>query len=108
MNGQFRLLYRRLLANCLHGKAAELCLANSGNIKVATTKYVKFHCDVITRSSLQLINTSINIFFSKLRAFLRNKEEGRPVMAKRKLDGPVDESSADQKIRKSDVTVHNL
>ena len=27
---------------------------------------------------------------------------------KRKLDGAVDESSADQKIRKSDMTVHNL
>ena len=29
-------------------------------------------------------------------------------MVKRKLDGVVDESSADRKIRKSDVTVHNL
>ena len=28
------------------------------------------------------------------------------MMAKRKLDGAVDESSADQEIRKSDVTVH--
>ena len=28
-------------------------------------------------------------------------------MAKRKLDGAVDESSADQEIRKSDATVHN-
>ena len=29
-------------------------------------------------------------------------------MAKRKLDGAVDESSADGKIRKRDATVHNL
>ena len=31
---------------------------------------VKFYCDVITRSRLQPINTSIDTFFSKLRAFL--------------------------------------
>ena len=30
------------------------------------------------------------------------------MIVKRKLDGAVDESSADQEIRKSDVTVHNL
>ena len=30
------------------------------------------------------------------------------MMVKRKLDGTVDESSADQEIRKSDVIVHNL
>ena len=29
-------------------------------------------------------------------------------MVKRKLDGTIDESSVDQQIRKSDVTVHNL
>ena len=29
-------------------------------------------------------------------------------MVKRKLDGAVDESSTDQKIRKSDTTVHKL
>ena len=29
-------------------------------------------------------------------------------MVKRKVDGAVDGSSADQKIRKSDATVHNL
>ena len=70
------------LANhLLQGKAAE-------NHCVTTTKYistsltlaarvtllsrvlVKFHCDVITRSRLQPINTSIDTFFSKLRAFL--------------------------------------
>ena len=32
----------------------------------------------------------------------------RPVMVKRKLDGAVDESSADRKIRKSDTIVSNL
>ena len=31
---------------------------------------VKFYCDVIARSRLQLITTSINTFFSKLHAFL--------------------------------------
>ena len=30
------------------------------------------------------------------------------MMVKRKLNGAVDESSADPEIRKSDVTVHNL
>ena len=29
-------------------------------------------------------------------------------MVKRKVDGAVDESSADQEIRKSDTIVHNL
>ena len=29
-------------------------------------------------------------------------------MVKRKVDGAVDKSSADQEIRKSDMTVHNL
>ena len=43
---------------------------------------VKFFC----------INTSIDTFFSKLRAFLA--EEGRPVIVKRKLDGAGDESLA--------------
>ena len=70
--------YKRLLTNCLHGKAAELELANSWNHCVTTTKYleyihsihgthytlymwvIKFYCDVITRSRLQLINTSID------------------------------------------------
>ena len=44
------------------------------------------------------MTTSIDTFFSKLRAFLWNKEEGRPMMVKRKLGGAVDESSADQDI----------
>ena len=30
------------------------------------------------------------------------------MMVKRKLDGAVDESSLDQNIRESDMTVHNL
>ena len=125
-------VYRRLLKNCLHGKAAQLCLANSGNNRVTTTKYmstiisstarathysfyhvvlVKFYCDVITRSRLQLINTSINTFFSKLCAFLaeqRRRRKAMPVMVKRKLDGAVKGSSADRKFRKSDATVRNL
>ena len=67
---------------------------------------VKFYFDVITKSFLQLINTWIDIFFC---AFLADKEERRPVMVKRKLDGAVHESSANQKICKSDVTpVKNL
>ena len=41
--------------------------------------------------------------------FQRTKEEeGRPVMVKRKLDGALDESSADQDFCKPGVTVHNL
>ena len=63
---------------------------------------VKLYCDVITRSCLQLINTSINTFLVN---FVWNKEEeGRPVMVKRKLDGALDGSSADQKICELDVT----
>ena len=94
-NGQ--IVYIRLLKNRLHGKAAEQCWANSRNNRLTTKKYkstlimlastagvhgtrfsfsfyhvvlVKFYCDVITRRHLQLINTSIDTFFSKLRAFL--------------------------------------
>ena len=66
---------------------------------------VKFYCDVITRSRLQLINTSINTFFSKLCAFLveqRRMKEGQWWLK----DGAVDESSADQEICKSGATVH--
>ena len=70
-----------LLTNHLRGKVAKLCLANSLNTCVTcvtTTKYieyrliflsrvlVKFYCDVIARSCLQPMNTSINTFFSKL------------------------------------------
>ena len=67
-------VYRHLLTNPLHGKVVELCLGNSVNNRVTTTKYistliassmhysfyhvvlVKFYCEVITRSCLQLIN----------------------------------------------------
>ena len=31
---------RRLLTNRLHGKAAELCLANSGNNRITNKKYM--------------------------------------------------------------------
>ena len=55
---------------------------------------VKFYCYVITRSHLQLINTLINTFFSKLRAFLV-EQEGRPMIVERKLHGTVDKSSVD-------------
>jgi len=75
------------------------------------SKALLLYCDVIIKSHLQLINTSINTFFSKLRAFLANKEdseEGRPMIVKRKLDGTVNESPVDQEIRKSDAIVHNL
>ena len=83
---------RHLLTNRLHGKAPELCLANSRNNRVTTTKYmstsiastahvvlVRFYCDVITRSRIQLINTLINTFFSKLRAFLAEQRRRRKV-----------------------------
>ena len=40
MNGQIICVYRGLLTNRLHGKAAELSLANSGNNRVTTTKYM--------------------------------------------------------------------
>ena len=86
-------VYRRLLTNRLHGKATELCLANSLNNSVTTTKYinsfhgmrmsfyhvvlVKFYCDVINRSRLQLICTSINTFFCKLCTFLAEQRRRR-------------------------------
>ena len=60
------------------------------------------YCDVIARSHL---HTLIDSFCSKLCA---NKEEGKPMMVKNKLDSAMDESSVDQEICKSDVTVHNL
>ena len=37
----------------------------------------KVYCDVITRSRLQLINTSIDTFFSELRAFLADQRRTR-------------------------------
>ena len=39
----------------------------------------KLYCDVITRSRLQLINTSINTFFSKLCAFLVQQRRKKKV-----------------------------
>ena len=68
---------------------------------------VKFYCDVMTRSRLQQINTSIYTFFSKLNAFLTEQKEGRLMMVKMKLDGAV-ENTSDQEIRKFNVTVHNM
>ena len=37
-------VYRHLLTNRLHSKAAELCLAhyNSGNYRVTATKYIEY------------------------------------------------------------------
>ena len=67
--------------------------------------------DVTTISRLQLINTLINTFFSRLHTFLaeQRKQGKRPMMVKRKLDGAVDGFSADQEeIRKSDTTGNNL
>ena len=64
---------------------------------------VKFYCEVIAKSHLQLINTLIDTFFSKLHAFLVEQRRKRKTN-----DGAVDESSADQEIRISDVTVHSL
>ena len=56
------------------------------------------------RNRLQLRSTPSFVDFVP---FQRNNEkEGRPVMVKRKLGGAGDESSLDQKIRKSDATVH--
>ena len=43
MNG-----YRRLLTKTLHGIAAELCLANSVNNNVATTKYIEYNNSIHT------------------------------------------------------------
>ena len=65
------------------------------------TVLVKLYCDVITRSRLQLINTSIDTFFSKLHAFLVEQRRRRKAY-KRKLDGAVGKSSAYR--RKLDVT----
>ena len=63
----------------------------------------------MTSCRLQLINTSIDTFFSKLDAALvEQKEQGRPKMVERKLDGVIDEFSVDREIRKSDMIVHNL
>ena len=60
-------VYRRLLTNRLHGKA------HVHGMHALFYHVVKVNCDVITRSRLQLINTSIHTFFSKLHAFLADQ-----------------------------------
>ena len=93
-------LRRRLLANCLHGKAVELCSANHLNNSkqlqntlstliastacIHGTRYsfyhmvlVKYYCDVINRSCLQFINALIDTFFSKLHAFSAEQRRRR-------------------------------
>ena len=71
--------YKRLLTNRLHDKAAELELANSWNHCVTTTKYLEYIRSIhgTHRSRLQLINTSIDTFFSELRAFLADQRRTR-------------------------------
>ena len=49
-----------------------------------------------------LINTSIDTFLAEQR------RTRRPMTVKKKLDGAVDKSSADQDFHKLDATVHNL
>ena len=102
--------------NCVQLTAENHCVTTTKYIEhlqhtllFLSRVFVKFYCNVIARSRLQLINTSIDTFFSKLDAFLvEQKEQGRPKMVKRKLDGTVDKSSADREIHKSDAIVHNL
>ena len=53
--------------------------------------------------SLQSTPSLLNIAL-----FQGSKEEGRLLMGKRKLDGTVDESSAEQQIHLSNVIVHIL
>ena len=77
-------------------------IASTMRIILSITCVGKVNYDVITRSHLQLINTLIDTFFSKLCAFSTDqRKEVKPMMVKRKLNGTVDKSSADQKIRKS-------
>ena len=70
-----------LANNRLQGKVAEnhcvtatkyisASLALAAALLFLSRVLVKFHCDVITRSCLQPINTLIDTFFSKFRAFL--------------------------------------
>ena len=67
--------------NRLQGKAAEnhcvtttkyisTSLALAAHVSLSITRISIVSCDVITRSRLQPINTSIETFFSKLCAFL--------------------------------------
>ena len=103
----------RWLINRLHGKAAELCLANSGNSRVTARNtlstlivftahihvhgmrysfyrmlLVKFYCDVIARSRLQLINTSIvtfsgskNLYVNQMRLYITCEKSGGMCLA---------------------------
>ena len=48
---------------------------------------VKFYCDIITRNRLQPINTSIDTFFSKLRAFLVEQRRRRQAVEQMKFGG---------------------
>ena len=49
----------------------------TARIALPTRELVKFYCDVITRSRLQLINTSIDTFFRELRTFLADQRRTR-------------------------------
>ena len=71
-----------------------LLLAFTAHFTLHIMWLVEFYFDVIARSRLQLINTSIDTSFIKLSAFLIEQQE-RPMMVKRKLDSGVYESSAD-------------
>ena len=66
----------------------------------------KFYHDVITEAVYSL--STLRLTPSLVNFVLNKEQEGRPMMVKRKLDGTVDKSSADQKIRKSDASVHNM
>ena len=68
---------------------------------------VKFYFEVITRSCLQLVNTLIvTPFLVNFASFQQNKEEGRLLMDKRKLNGTVNESSTDKQVWKFKATVY--
>jgi len=62
--------------------------------------------NIITSSCLQLINTSINTFFSKLHTVLADQRRIRKANDEARWHNEL--ISADQDIRKSNVTVHNL
>ena len=52
-------VYRGLLTNCLHGKAAELCLTNSWNNSVTNTKYISTLKGLYTAYKLSLAKTDV-------------------------------------------------
>ena len=62
-----RIIYRHLLTNRLHGNAA-------GRMSFYRMVLVKFYYDVINRSRLQLINFSIDTFFSAFLAEQRRRK----------------------------------